>query len=148
MTAAKRSFDTAAHALRPCRWFKRTPVGVQKASLVQFQTAKQNRDGAISDRTRILRVFTGEQRAIGERMIRDGARGPECAGYGTLLEQLTKAPDTLVEFIRNDVGNLNTRLEQARPRLVALQNALIDLLAFLDPDFVRFPIKQRTRVNR
>jgi hypothetical protein len=27
MTGAKRSFDTTTHALRPCGWFKSTPVG-------------------------------------------------------------------------------------------------------------------------
>ena len=97
---------------------------------------------------RMFRVFAGEQRAIGERMIRDGTRGPECAGYGTFLDQLTKAPDPLLEPVRQDVRNLSTQLAIARPRLVALQNALIDLLAFLDPDFIRFPKERRTKVIR
>lgn len=95
---------------------------------------------------RMFRVFAGEQRAIGERMIRDGARGPQCAGYAAFLDQLAKAPDPLLEPIREDVRNLSTRLQDARPRLVALQNALIDLLAFLDLDFIRFPEKRRTKV--
>jgi hypothetical protein len=97
---------------------------------------------------RMFRVFAGEQRAIGERMIRDGRRGPECAGYGAFLDQLTKAPDPLLEPVRQDVRNLSTQLVIARPRLVALQNALIDLLAFLDPDFIRFPKERRTKVIR
>lgn len=96
----------------------------------------------------MFRVFAGEQRAIGERMIRDGPRGPECAGYGAFLDQLAKAPDPLLEPVRQDVRNLSTELANARPRLVALQNGLIDLLAFLDPDFVRFPRERRTKVMK
>jgi hypothetical protein len=97
---------------------------------------------------RLFRVFAGEQRAIGERMIRDGKTGPECTGYGAFLDQLTKAPDPLLEFVRQDVRNLGTKLSVARPRLVALQSALIDLLAFLDPDFIRFPKERRTKLTR
>lgn len=97
---------------------------------------------------RMFRIFAGEQRAIGERMIRDVARGPECAGYATFLDQLAKAPDPLLEPIRDDVRTLSTRLQDARIRLVALQNALIDLLLFLDPDFIRFPKERRTKVTK
>jgi len=96
----------------------------------------------------MFRVFAGEQRAIGERMIRDGPRGPECVGYGAFLDQLAKAPDPLLEPVRQDVQTLSTKLEVARPRLVALQNALIDLLAVLDPDFIRFPAERRTKVMK
>jgi hypothetical protein len=96
---------------------------------------------------RTFRVFAGEQRAIGERMIRDGTRGPECAGYGAFLDQLAKAPEPLLEPVRADVRILSTHLAPVRPRLVALQNALVDLLAFLDPDFIRFPKERRTKAS-
>jgi hypothetical protein len=110
---------------------------LQDEIYTQFQTDRFDK---------MFRVFAGEQRAIGERMIRDGARGPECVGYATFLDQLSKAPDPLFQSIRDDVQNLSFRLQEARPRLVALQNALIDLLAFLDPGFVRFPKEKRTKV--
>lgn len=87
-----------------------------------FQTDRFNR---------IFRIFAGEQRAIGEQMIRNVGRGPECAGYAAFLDQLAKTSDPLLELIQEDVRNLSTRLQEARPRLIALQNALIDLLAFL-----------------
>jgi hypothetical protein len=32
--------------------------------------------------------------------------------------------------------------------MVGLQNALIDLLAFLDPQFIRFPQERRSKVVR
>jgi hypothetical protein len=99
---------------------------------------------------RPLRVFAGEQRAIGERMIRDGTgtRGPECVGYAAFLAGLAGSPDPMLEYIRQDVRGLGPRLGDARPRLVALQNALIDLLEFLDPAFIRFPKERRTKVMK
>ena len=97
---------------------------------------------------RIFRIFAGEQRAIGERMIREGTRGPECVGYAAFLDHLAKAPDPLLEPIREDVRNMSTRFQDVRPRLVALQNALIDLIAFLDPKFIRFPEERRTKVAK
>jgi len=94
---------------------------------------------------RLFRVFAGEQRAIGERMIREGTRGLECLGYAAYLDQLATSKDRLLEALRADVRTASVRLVPARPRLVAIQHALIDLLAFLDPDFVRFPRERRTK---
>jgi hypothetical protein len=65
----------------------------------------------------MFRVFAGEQRAVGERMIRNGTRGPECIGYGAFLDQLAKAPDPLLEPVRQDVRDLSIQLAVARPRL-------------------------------
>lgn len=95
---------------------------------------------------RPFRVFAGEQRAIGERMISEGGRGPECIGYAAFLGRLHQDPDALIEALRDDVRGLSERLHAARPRLVGLQNALIDLLAFLDPEFIRFPKERRSKV--
>jgi hypothetical protein len=94
---------------------------------------------------RLFRVFAGEQRAIGEQMIREGPRGLECLGYAAYLDQVAKGSDRLIEVLRGDVRAASAHLPAARPRLVALQHALIDLLAFLDPAFVRFPRERRTK---
>jgi hypothetical protein len=96
----------------------------------------------------LLRIFAGEQRAIGEKMIRDGARGPECLGYAGFLTGLLNSPDPLIEYVRHDIRDINGHLKDARPRLVALQNALIDLLTFLDPAFIRFPQERRSKVMK
>jgi hypothetical protein len=94
----------------------------------------------------LFRVFAGEQRAIGERMIRESARGLDCIGYATFLDQAAKRNDRLIGSIQSDVRSMSSHLPSARPRLVALQHALIDLLMFLDPDFVRFSRERRTKV--
>jgi hypothetical protein len=95
-----------------------------------------------------FRVFAGEQRAIGERMVRTGPRGLECAGYAAYLDQQAAAPDRLIEALTTDVRGLSREPSAARPRLVALQHALIDLLAFLDPAYVRFPEDRRSKVPK
>lgn len=93
-----------------------------------------------------FRVFAGEQRAIGERMIKEGPRGLESLGYAAFLDQVANGNVRLIEALRDDVQSLSAQLPTARPRLVALQHALIDLLEFLDPDFVRFARERRTKV--
>lgn len=104
-----------------------------------FQTDQQDFGAA-------FRVFAGEQRAIGERMTCDTDRGTQCFGYAAFLDRLSQGPEPLFEVLRDDVRALSTDQAAARPRLVALQNALIDLLKFLDPEFVRFPEDRRTKV--
>ncbi|HRK95248.1 MAG TPA: hypothetical protein PK694_02915 [Rhodospirillales bacterium] len=95
----------------------------------------------------VFRVFAGEQRAIGERMIREGARGLEPLGYAAFLDQVANGSDPMIEALRHDVQALATELPVAGARLVALQHALVDLLGALDPDGVRFPQDRRTKVH-
>lgn len=93
-----------------------------------------------------LRVFAGEQRAIGEVMEDIGLKDARCVGYGTFLTKILPTKDKLIDALRADIRALPNTLEQARPRLVALQHALIDLLDILDPQFIRFPKEHRAKV--
>jgi hypothetical protein len=95
---------------------------------------------------RLFRVFAGEQRAIGEKLIRQASHGPECIGYGTFLEADFAKVTGLINYLRNDVRELHRDISAATPRLIAVQNALIDLLAFLDPEFLRFPRSRRSKL--
>lgn len=95
-----------------------------------------------------LRVWAGEQRAIGEQLIHEGPRGPECIGYAKFLECLESEAGPLIKALQADMAALNANLPDARKRLVTLQNALINLLAFLDPNQIRFPATNRTKVKK
>ena len=95
----------------------------------------------------LLRIFAGEQRAIGERVIREGPRCPECMGYASFLDFFISCQDPLLHAVEADVATLGANLPQALPRIVALQNTLIDLLEFLDPSFIRFPKSNRTKLD-
>jgi hypothetical protein len=96
---------------------------------------------------RYLRVFAGEQRAIGERLIQTTSRGQECIGYAAFLDRLDKGSDPLINALMKDVQELANHLSDVRLRLIWLQNALIDLLEFLDPDYIRFRKERRTKVT-
>ncbi len=95
----------------------------------------------------MFRIFAGEQRAIGERLIREGPRGPECMGYASFLDSYKEHPDPLLCALEADVALLDTSLPRALPRLTAVQHSLIELLDFLDPNYVRFPRKTRTKLD-
>jgi phosphoglycerate-specific signal transduction histidine kinase len=95
----------------------------------------------------LLRVFAGEQRAVGERLVTHARERADCMGYGAFLDQLSTGKDPLVDALRDDVVQTAKNVGLATPRLVALQHALIDLLDYLDPDYVRFAEDRRSKVN-
>lgn len=93
-----------------------------------------------------FRIFSGEQRAIGEALIQTSDRGSECVGYGAFLKNFGPGANPLIDALRADIQSLETGLGQATDRLKSVQNALIDLLKMLDPDYLRFPEDRRSKV--
>jgi len=102
-----------------------------------------------------FRIFRVDQRAIGEIMLEtssdDNGAGAQwqCAGYASFCWRLEQDKAFARWFTRleNDVRQLGSSIEPARPRLVCLQNALIDLLNFLDESAVRFPANLRSKIS-
>ena len=66
-------------------------------------------------------------------------------GYGAFLKAFDKGANPLINSIRADVNSLDKGLAQATERLKKLQHALIDLLKMLDPEYLRFPEKRRSK---
>jgi hypothetical protein len=92
-----------------------------------------------------LRVFVGEQRAIGSAMAH--ADGNDCIDYAAFQAKLLPNKNELVEGLRADIETLPRTLDEGvRSRLVDLQHVLIDLLDLLDPNYVRFKQKARIKV--
>jgi hypothetical protein len=85
-------------------------------------------------------IYRGEQRAIGELMaMGSGTEGSaaraQCIGYASFIAKLEE-PGFARWFDR--IGDAIAALPGQRPeRLVHVQNALIDLIDFLDPDSER-----------
>ncbi len=103
----------------------------------------------------VLRVFRGEQRAIGEVMMVRIPSGPngqfqrECLGYASFTERLRDADfSRWFEKLRSDVTVLAREPHRHEPRLFELQHALIDLIDFLDPDCCHFPKHVRSKIER
>jgi hypothetical protein len=110
-----------------------------------------------SDRTMgpAFRIFRVDQRAIGELMLEATADVEavgsqwQCAGYAAFCSRL-ESDDTFASWfarLQNDVLQLGIDVEPARPRLVSLQHALIDLLDFLDESAVRFAANLRSKIR-
>ena len=97
---------------------------------------------------RQLRVFAGDQRAIGERLICTTARGFDCIGYAEFLDILATQPGRIpqLQTLQADLLGLSTAQSARTDRIVSLQHGLIDLLAFLDPEFIRYPRERRSKL--
>jgi hypothetical protein len=111
--------------------------------------------GAISHEklARPLRLFRGEQRAIGELMMiptgDTGAARYESLGYVRFCARLDDDQEFAKWFqrLRSDVDEVASTAPAEQTRLIALQNRLIDLIEFLDPDRLRLPSKYRERLT-
>lgn len=90
---------------------------------------------------KVCRIFRGEQRAIGELMII--AKGPDsfCMGYAEFAGK--KEPEFLHWFepLRQSVNELANDISSGQTRLIQLQNSLVDLIDYLDPNHIRFDRK-------
>jgi hypothetical protein len=102
--------------------------------------------------SRPLRLFRGEQRAIGELMMTSGGEGSarfEPIGYLAFSEKLEH--DSTFERwfrrLRSDLVTIATTDLHGHDRLVTLQNRLIDLIAFLDPEGARLPRQHRRKLE-
>jgi hypothetical protein len=99
----------------------------------------------------VFRVFRGQQRAIGELMMRSAEAGDErreCMGYANFVKRLCD-DETFARWfarLRQDVDLLAREPKRHDERLRALQHALIDLIALLDPLAERTPMAKRQKL--
>jgi hypothetical protein len=100
-----------------------------------------------------LRLFRGEQRAIGEVMLRPvdsadpGLPRWECKGYGQFVEEHeTESVRRWFRRLENDISVIGKDPEVHLYRLTQLQHDLVALIEVLDPDDERVPSKRRKRL--
>lgn len=99
-----------------------------------------------------LRLYRGDQRAIGESMILPaGTQGDDydCLGYAAFTHRLTNDTEFAAWFepLRAGIAELAEADSSRTDRLVALHNQISDLVDFLDPRALRFPSQQRDRLS-
>jgi hypothetical protein len=99
-----------------------------------------------------FRLFNGQQRAIGEIMIKDEGdkdERPETEGYaGFLARQREPEFDRWLVDLRADIDALaNEPGAGHEERLVAVQQALVELIDLLDPNNVRIQSAERRRLT-
>lgn len=100
----------------------------------------------------VLRIFRGEQRAIGETMtvhIADASNGRsrESLGYAQFVSRRQEGEfNRWFERLEEDLTRLADDPHAHIERPVLLQNKLIDVLEILDPEGRRFPPERCTRL--
>lgn len=94
-----------------------------------------------------LMLFKGEQRAIGEIMLNPMKDEKGIIGYATFVKQLND-PNFAKWFTRleKDIEQLATEKFYLVERLISLQNSLIDLINYLDPDYIYYAEKYRQKL--
>lgn len=125
-------------------------LGEEPANRQWVSTLERVRDTlARDDLDPVLRVFRGDQRAIGEVMTVSGeGERRECRGYASFAQELQE-PGFARWFdgLQADIELLAREPDLHQERAVLLQNALVDVLDVLDPHGARFGAERRTRLN-
>lgn len=89
-----------------------------------------------------LRLFRGEQRAIGECMITIQGDNVSCRGYASFVADRSENLRRWFVRLEEDI-DVTARTSTSPDRLVKLQHALVELIDLLDPDHMRFSKGQR-----
>jgi hypothetical protein len=98
----------------------------------------------------VFHIPTGHQRAVGELMIAPDHATPgqgRCIGFATFCQRLDKDPGFAAWFERIEAGIVGYahQSDQGSSRLAELNARLSDLIEFLDPELVRFPLRHEER---
>jgi hypothetical protein len=94
-----------------------------------------------------FRLFAGEQRAVGELMIKRENGVCRSIGFAAFIGSRDPAIDQWLNSIRDDIKATSSDVKRSRERLAMIQHTLVDLLNFLDPEFIRFPRENRMKVS-
>src|SRR5262249_2826883 len=97
-------------------------------------------------------VYRVNQRAIGELMISSDSKPGErwCIGYAEFCRKISEDAEFsrwIRELIR-DLDIIAGEPEVTQERMIRLQRQLINLIDFLDPQGVRFPVAERAPFDR
>ena len=98
-----------------------------------------------------FRLFSGEQRAIGELMLKERNRGEgtffDCIGFAEFCRRITNHDiSSWFEKLKESIKTVANDSDPDYSRLVIVQHGLINLIDFLDPEHVRIP-KSREKIK-
>jgi hypothetical protein len=111
---------------------------------------------SLSNSDPVLRIFRGDQRAIGEVMLTTtshpaGRAGPrwDCIGYAAFVQAVTDQQTAISRWSRpliDDINELAANYDAHKPRIIAVQNQLVELINIIDPGGDRIPVNQREKM--
>ena len=79
-------------------------------------------------------------------MIEESNNHLNCIGYASFLKKLQNNQEPLFAKLQSDVIALSENVSPIYPRLTEIQHALIDILNYLDPEYIRFSKERRNYV--
>jgi hypothetical protein len=111
---------------------------------------------SMSNSDPVLRIFRGDQRAIGEVMLtttnqpadRIGPRW-DCVGYAAFVQALGDEQTTIYRWIQpllQDIDELAKNYHAHQVRVIAIQHHLVGLISLIDPEGDRIPVNQREKM--
>ena len=96
--------------------------------------------------SRKLSIWAGEQRGIGELMIEKIDGKYQCIGYSSFLNIFGENNKGLLHELETRVRKQLESKEKRSHRLISVQNVLIDIIGFLDPESKRFEPKSLQKI--
>jgi hypothetical protein len=111
---------------------------------------------SLSNHDPVLRIFRGDQRAIGEVMLtttdlaadRIGPRW-DCVGYAAFVQALAGEQAAISRWIKPllcDIDKLAANYTTHQARLIAIQHHLVELINLIDPGGDRIPVNLREKM--
>jgi hypothetical protein len=111
---------------------------------------------SLSNSDPVLRIFRGDQRAIGEVMLtttdqpadRIGPRW-DCIGYAAFVQALADKQSAISRWIQpllHDIDKLAKSYQVHQARIIAIQHGFIELINLIDPEGDRIPVNQREKM--
>lgn len=77
-------------------------------------------------------IFSGEQRAIGERMLVKSVNG-----YGEFIKMDLVNHEPFLNQLKQEVVHMADDFIHYQSKFIKLQHALIDLIDYLEPKYIR-----------
>ena len=111
---------------------------------------------SLSNPDPVLRIFRGDQRAVGEVMLtttdepadRIGPRW-DCIGYAKFVQFLVDEAPAMSRWIQpllHDLDTLAANYHAHKARIIAMQHHLVELINLIDPEGNRIPQDQREKM--
>jgi hypothetical protein len=130
--------------------------GRDRDILAAMEGVRHEMADSLSNSDPVLRIFRGDQRAIGEVMLttidqpadRIGPRW-DCKGYAAFVQTLADEQSAISRWIRpllDDIDNLAAKYHAHQSRVIAIQHHLVELINLIDPGGDRIPLNQREQM--
>jgi hypothetical protein len=130
--------------------------GRDRDIMMAMENIRYEMADSLSNPDPVLRIFRGDQRAVGEVMLtttdepadRIGPRW-DCIGYAKFVQFLVDEAPSMSRWIQpllHDLDTLAANYHAHQARLIAIQHYLVELINLIDPEGSRIPLNIREQI--